>query len=125
MFEKASRKKFRFQTTVGVLTTEDLWGLKLTQLNDLAKNMNRQIKEAEEESFIKKPSTANKELMDKFEIVKRIIAVLMEEEENKTKAKDRKEQRDRLLEILNKKQNESLETMSVEDIKKQLAALED
>jgi len=123
MFEKASRMKIRFQTAIGIITTEDLWGLKLTQLNDLAKSLNRQIKDAEEESFIAEPSSASKELTLKLDIVKHIIAVLLEEKDKKEKAKERKEQRDRLLEILNKKQNESLEAMSIEDIKKQLEAL--
>ena len=123
MFEKASRMKLRFQTAVGILATEDLWNLKLTQLNDLAKSLNKQIKEAEEESFIKEPSTANKELSLKFNIVKHIIGVLLEEKKAKEQAKEKKERRELLKSLLHKKQTEELEGMSVEDIQKELDKL--
>ena len=57
MFEQASRSKFRFNSSQGLLTTEDLWDLPLTStryanLNDIAKELNRTLKATAEEDFV-------------------------------------------------------------------------
>ena len=58
MFEKATQEKYRFETTKGLVNTEDLWDLPLVGgnccLDDIAKDLNRDVKENEEESFIVK-----------------------------------------------------------------------
>jgi len=123
MFEKALRKKFRYNTVVGNLTTEDLWSLKLTQLNELAKSLNKELKEAEEESFIETRSASNTELSLKFDIVKHIISVLLQEKKDAADSKKKKEQKDQLLAILHRKQNESLENKSEAEILAMIEAL--
>ena len=80
MFEKASRLKLRFDTPKGMITTEDVWDLPLTSrngasLDNLAKDLNRTIKETEEESFVADKSARNTVLELKFDIVKHIIEV--------------------------------------------------
>ena len=58
MFEKATRRKLRFTSAAGLLSTEDLWDLPLTSatgkanLDDIAKALNRRLKDAEEVSFV-------------------------------------------------------------------------
>lgn len=124
MFDIATRKKFRYNSEIGLLTTEDLWGLKLTQLDVIAKTLSKQIKEAEEESFISKPTTANKEATDKLDIVIHVIKVLIEEEESRKDAKKKREEKSLLTDLLHKKNMEELESMSKDDLLKKLASLE-
>lgn len=55
-FEIASRLKLRFETAVGMISTEDLWTLPLTSnskvsLDSLAVSLNKELK-GSEESFV-------------------------------------------------------------------------
>lgn len=60
----------------------------------------------------------------KIEIVKYIFQVKQEEENLRLQAKEIKEKKQKLMEILSKKQDASLENMSEEEIKKMLSELE-
>lgn len=130
IFEKATRNAIRFETTRGNITVEDLWNLPLTSrgsnpsLDDIAKAINRQIKAEEEESFVVKASPKNSELSLKLDIVKHIISVKLEEAEKAKSASEIKAKREKLLELLEKKQDESLSSLSIEEIRSQLESLQ-
>ena len=89
MFEKASKQKLRYKVTSGTISTEDLWDLDLDSLDLLAKTLNKAIKDSEEESFIKSKSTANTTLELKFEIVKHVIEVKLQLEDERKSAKEK------------------------------------
>lgn len=128
MFEKAVRQKVRFQTTSGVLSVEDLWDLPLVSttkvsLDSIAKGLNRELKEAEEVSFVAAPTAKNALIQLKFDLVKHIIQVRLDENAAKAKATEIREKKTQLQEILARKENQALENMSVDEIKAQLAAM--
>lgn len=123
LFEIASKQKLRFTTTKGLLSTEDLWDLPLTTLNDLAQFLNKQVKEAGEESFIEVKSSANEKLDNMFEIVKHIIKVKLAERETLKVAKENATKKAQILELIHQKKNESLASMPVEELEKMLADL--
>lgn len=123
LFEQASRQKLRFQTSKGLLPTEDLWDLPLTNLDTLAKSLNKQVKETEEESFIEVKSSANEKLEVMFEIVKHIIKVKLDEKEAARIAKENTAKKTQILELIHQKKNESLANMPVEELEKMLADL--
>lgn len=125
MFEQASRLKLRFKTPKGILTTEDVWDLTLEQLDQLAKNLNKDLKEQSEESFIKTKTSANKELELKFEIVKHIITVRMTEAEKIKERAEKRKKKQHLLELIAQKENEALSSKSLDDLRKELMELED
>ena len=127
LFEQATRLKLRFDTPNGLLTVEDLWDLPLTSarranLDDIAKGLNRAVKETEEESFVT-PRASNTELGLKFEIVKHVIAAKMRENEAERTAADKKRQRERIMEIMAQKQDSELAGKSLEELQGLLAAL--
>jgi len=127
-FEKASRQKLRFNTGVGNVTTEDLWDLPLegrVSLDNLARSLNKEIKEQEEESFVKKPSGASTTLKLQFDIVKHIIDVKIADKERAEKAAATRKERQRILQLMSQKQDEELENKSMEDLQKMLDSLED
>lgn len=128
MFEKASRLKLRFNTERGLVTVEDLWDLPLTSRNGvsldiLAKSLNKQVKESEEESFVVEKNEKNRVLDLKFEIVKHIIKVKLEEREVEKKKADNKAKKEVILNIMAKKQNEELENKSIDELSKLLDQL--
>lgn len=128
-FEKASRQAVRFTTPKGNLSVEDLWDLPLTtttsgpSLDNVAKGLSRQIKEADTESFVVKATQADEVLQLKFEIVKHIIGVRLAENAKALEAKTRSQEKQKLLEILDRKKNAQLENLTVEEIEASLAAL--
>lgn len=129
MFEKASRKKYRFDSTKGELTVEQLWDLPLQSrngcdLDDIAKGLNAELKTSAEESFVEVVSSPRKtELEDKFEIVKHIIGVRLAENKARLEAAERKDEIARLQEILAGKKDEAVKALSPEEIEARILAL--
>lgn len=131
MYKKATRIKLRFDTKAGNLSIEDLWDLPLTSakgvsLDGIAKELNRAIRNSEEEESFVDTAATNKgiELLRlKFDLVKDIIKDRLEERDARAAAAKAKEQRMLLMDIIAKKENEALEGESIEDLKKRLEAL--
>ena len=122
LFEKASRIKARFETVRGNVNVEDLWDLPLTSkdgmsLDDIAKKLSKNVKETAEESFVVKTNSTNETLNLKFDIVKHIIAIRLEEVEVKQNKKASELKKSRLLSIIEKKESENLENLSVDELK--------
>ncbi len=123
IFEKASREQLRYKVSNGTITTEDLWDVSLEFLDKLAKSLNKEIKEAEEESFIKAKTTANKTLDLKFEVVKHIITIKLEEQEAKKARAEKAAKKAQLLELIGRKEVASLENKTIDELKAELEAL--
>jgi hypothetical protein len=123
IFEIASRRHFRFQSGKGLLTVEDLWSVPLTQgaanLDDIAKQISRNIKAEADESFVKTKtvkSQATKDEEVKLEIVKHIIAVRLQEQEEKDQAAAKREQKAKLDALIERKREGALESMTLEEL---------
>jgi hypothetical protein len=124
IFEKASRKKVRFNSNVGELTVEQLWDLSLTRLDKIARDVNTNLKEVTEESFINTRPHPSKAIFTlQLDILKYIISVKQEEKEVEKAKADRAAKREKLLEALATKENEELSSKSKEDILKELEEL--
>lgn len=123
MFEKASRVKLRYSTNRGVLSVEDLWDLSLEQLDPIAINLNKRLKESQTESFIKIRTKDTTELELKFNIVKHIIDVKLQEQEERIVAAEKKAKRQKILDLMAKKQDAELESKSYEELAKEPEAL--
>ena len=52
MYKKALKMKLRFATSKGKLTTEDLFDLSLTDLNNIAIALDKKLSESPRKSFI-------------------------------------------------------------------------
>lgn len=121
LFVVAARKKFRFESTKGMLTVEDLFDMNLTALDNIALVLDEKIQKLGRKSFIQKKATSTTEIESQLEIVKFVIETKQTEAEE-SKARAAKEaQRAFLLSLKEKKQMEKLESLSLEDIDKQLA----
>lgn len=116
MFELASKFKFRFDTPVGSLATEDLWDLPLegaaTSLDNLAKSLNKALKDDEEESFVATRKREDKVLRSKFSIVKHIIDAKILAADKAEKRAENKAKKEMILAIVAEKENDSLKGMS-------------
>lgn len=128
IFEKATKQKLRFESAKGSLSVEDLWDLPLESarsisLDTVAIAISRQIKDADDTSFVRPKTVTSAKLKLKLDIVKRIIEVRLEEKAAKEAAADKKAKRERVLEILADKRDESLRSKGEAELEKMLEEL--
>lgn len=122
MFIKASREKMRFPYK-GLATVEDLWDLPVTELDKIYKSLNAKAKQAQEESLLEVKTSEDEELTVQIEIIKYIVSVKLEEKKAAEMAKERKEQKQKIMSILASKQDEALQGKSIEELEKMLDEL--
>jgi hypothetical protein len=123
-FELASRQKLRFATSRGSLSTEDLWDLKLTELNDLAKGLNQQLKASTEEDFLKEKSTADKGIQLRFDLVLHVLQTKQAEADLRKNTAAVNAEVSRLAEILGRKENAELENLSADELRAKIVELQ-
>lgn len=118
LFLLATRKKYRFPYR-GSVSVEDLWDLGMTALDDVYKSLNREVKKQVEDSLLSE-TVGDAELQNKLEIVKYVFATKKAEAQARKEEAKNAEKRNRILEILEQKQDESLKNMSEEELRKLL-----
>jgi hypothetical protein len=131
IFAHASREKLRFKTTKGSLSVEDLWDLPLTSSDDnlsidaIGKGVVNAVKDNEgNESFvIVKGTEENVTLKVSLAILEHIRDHKLDYAARADKAVLTKAKKQRLLEILAKKQDDALEENTAEEIEKMIAEL--
>lgn len=123
LYEVALRKKYRFLWK-GNLTVEDLWDLKVEDLDIIYKNLVGVLKVHTEESLLKSKSNTLSDLENQIEIVKHIVKVKLEEKEAASKKKENTQKRQQILEILAQKNEASLHEKSPEELMAMLQEIE-
>lgn len=123
LFEKASRMKLRINSSKGVLAVEDLWDLKLMDLNMIAKDLNKKVKEHGEEDFL--AVTTPEETLDKlrFDLVLHVLNTKKAEAAAREDEQERKRKRQKLLGVLERKEEQELDNLTPEQIRAQLQSL--
>ena len=123
MFEKAVTGKYRFPYK-GQIAVEDLYDLSLGSLDTVFKTLNAEVKKTDEESLLQTKSAEDDILATKIEIVKYIFNEKLEEKKNQQEAAERKEKKQKIMQIIATKQDEALQNASVEDLQKMLDELD-
>lgn len=129
IFEQATRRAIRFESTKGDLSVEQLWDLPLQSRNQfdldtIAKTVNRQLNAVTEESFVSVRENPAKETLSlKLELVKHIISVKLQEAEEARNRANKASEKEKLLRLLDEKQNEALRALTPEEIQERLKAL--
>ena len=124
IFEIATRNKYRFPFR-GSVSVEDLWELSPENLDTVFKALNSQKKKVNEESLLSASVDEDVELNTMIAIVKHIVAVKLDEISARNKAKEKKEQKQKILSILNAKQDEALQGKSIDELQAMLDGLDD
>lgn len=122
LFLKASRIKLRFQTKRGSITVEDLWDLPLTSntgkvnLDELAIEAFNKIEQTPTVSFVTTVSKADSIAELQLEILKYVISVKQAENSEKLQANAKAAEKQKLLEILSRKQDAAKENLSEQEL---------
>ena len=122
IFEAASKNKYRYPYK-GMITTEDLWDLTPAQLDIVYKALNKGVSEAQVSSLMHKVTEVDAELLNKIEIVKYIFNAKEAEAEARKNDAAKHAKKQRILDILAQKQEDALQRMSEDDLKKMLDEL--
>lgn len=127
IFLQASRARIRFASPKGFLETEDLWDLPLSStvpgkanLDDVARDLHRQLKEKEEISFVTKGTKPDGLLQLQFDVVKVVIDTRLAENEAAAIARVKAEKRQKLLELIARKEDDQLSATSLEELRAML-----
>lgn len=120
LFEIASRKQYRFPSTKGDLTVEDLWQLPLRgedfSINKIARTLYKELENDIPLDFVDNVSATNQELQDKFAIVKHVIKVRVEERKLHESAVERKARKQQLAGLIEEKKAGVLQDKSLEEL---------
>jgi len=128
IFEQASRKAIRFTSIKGLLTVEQLWDLPLQSktgfsLDEVAKAANQQLKATAEESFVTDSTPVSADAKLHMDVILHIIAVRKAENAAALTAAARKEEKQKLLALIEDKKDDALKGESIEQLKARLEAL--
>jgi|APSaa5957512622_1039677.scaffolds.fasta_scaffold100790_2 hypothetical protein len=132
IFEQTARLKLRFSSPQGALTVEDLWDLPLTStvegkanLDDIAMNLHRGLKDASDvHSFVVEVEEPKDTIMQlQFNVVRHVIEAKKDENRAARMARETRERKQQLLEIISKKEDEELQGLSVSKLKSMIEKL--
>lgn len=119
-FKLASQSKLRFQSNKGLLSTEQLWDLNLTDLDSLAVSLENEYNESGKKSFLVKRSVKDKTTKLKFDIVLDVLQTKSDEmAEAQQKAED-KAHNNKIIALIAEKQDDELKGKSVKQLENML-----
>lgn len=121
IFEKASRVKLRFDIN-GQISVEQLWDAKLPNLVDYEQDLTEVVEGyGKSTRRTRAARTIAQEMNElRLEIVSYVLDVREKELEEAKTAADTKLHNQKILELIQAKQNQQLAEMSVEDLQKML-----
>lgn len=114
IFEQATRAGLTFEYK-GTINVQDLWDLSLEALDTVYKSLKSLVKQSEE-GLLNSRTSKDKELDLKIAVVERVFRVKQDELNEKKLAVAKKQKKEKLKEILEKKQNSELENKTPEEI---------
>ena len=130
IFERATRIKLRFPSTIGELTSEQLWDLPLTvrgaqpDLDKIARYVNSELKSIDEGSFVAlTPDPRRADLELKLDILKHIIAAKIADADAAKTAASNAARRRKLLDVLAAKEDAELSGLTREQIEAEIAKI--
>ena len=121
MYKKASQIKLRFETSKGLLNVEQLWGLKEAQLKELildAKSKLVKVEDFKDLSFLDSISKEDELDRLRFDILVDIYKTKQEAVNKQKELQENKMYNAMSDETIAEKQNESLKSLSVEELLK-------
>lgn len=131
IYKFAAKNGLRFPSKRGELTAEQLFELPLKSstgfdLDSIARGINSQLKGVSEESFVEDTSAdpRKRALTVALEVVKDVIRTKQEENRAAMDKSRRSLERKKILDAIAAKKDQQLTTASMEDLEKQLAALD-
>jgi len=119
-YKLATQQKLRFQTSKGLLSTEQLWDLSVNDLDSLAVSLQDSYNNSKGKSFLEKKTDKDKGLKLQFDVVLDILNTKVEESEAKRDAAEIKEHNEKIISLIKEKQDGALANKSIAQLEKML-----
>ena len=121
-FDMASRKHYRYPYN-GMISTEDLWELNVSQLDFIFKKLKAQPRQAQEASLLTTKTQEDVDTENKIDIIRYIVEYKQNLQREAEMAMERKQQRARIEEILYERENADLRNKTPEELRAMLDEL--
>ena len=116
-FAMAALRKYRFPVKGrGTLTVEDLWNLKIEELNEVYQELDAQSQKVGQGRSLLDDNKADPELENKKAIVEAIFNYILASKQLAAEKRDNNAYLQRVAAALDSKRNKALEDMSTEDL---------
>ena len=122
LFEIATREKYRFPFR-GQISVEDLWDLSMKDLDAVFKTLKKEAGVSNEESLLVVKKQEDSDLSRKIAIVKRIFEIKNAEIEAAKIAKERADQRQKIMEVIASKKDAELQGKSLAELQAMLESM--
>lgn len=118
-FKKASREKLRFNTSKGVLSTEQLWDLPQTALANAIKDVKKILKKDDDDelSFLDDSKVVDKENQLRFDILKDVYQTNKNEAQALREQAETKQNNQKIMALIAEKEDEGLKNKTVDELK--------
>jgi len=120
MYKEASRVGLRFNCDRGVVTTEDLWNLPETELDEIYRELSSMKRSSESDSLLEANETEDKTLELKLGIVKDVFETKREERDAAKRRTASRMRKQRILEIIHNKKDADLQDKTLEELEAML-----
>lgn len=122
LFAKVTQKGLTFKTVKGTVSVQDLWQMPLTSkngfdLDTVSREVLRKVRETQEDSLVSQVKTDTDEGL-RLEVLKYIIEFKQDEIQRKEEAKVAESHNSRIDELIQRKKEEQLASMSIEELEK-------
>ena len=119
MYNKANRKKIRFNSPKGVLNLEQVWSLKPSDLKTMIQELYQQInKDKHSELDFLEEETVDSDEKLCFDILVDVYKTKQAETNASKEEQEKKAYNKRIDEIIAQKQEEHLHSLSIEELEK-------
>jgi hypothetical protein len=125
-YKTAIRKKLRFQTKNGPRNTEELWSLKLPDLNELYKALRAEQKShAQDDLLVALLDTpeGDSDLDLSVAVVRDVIETMIAEQKSRTAENERRAYKAKLLDALEAKEQDELGSKTVDELRALINAM--
>jgi len=120
IFKQASKLKLRIPTKVGNLSVEQLWDMKISDLDELAVSLEEKHAASGRKSFVVKTTEKSRTAKLMFDVVHDVLMTKVAEHEAATLTAARKEKNQQILSLIQSKENEALASKSIEELRTML-----
>lgn len=118
LFAIATKNKYRWPSAKGQLSVEDLWDLSVEKLDEIYRELNMKLNQAQQASLLKDVSKEDAILADKVAVVMQIVAIKLDAAKKNADAKERASKKARLMNIYEQKQDAALAQLPAEQLLK-------